>query len=77
MESLVFVKLTILGGHEPPLAPKIKARVAQTRILDDTCGYIGDLVGSVVPSRNALFSTLWGTPRALGPCTASQLDKFH
>ena len=49
------VKLTILGGHELPLAPKILAYVVQNFTLNDSCGYLGDLCVSVVPSRNAMF----------------------
>ena len=41
-------------------------------ILNDTCGYIVGLVGSPVPSQNALCSTLRGTLRAIGCCTASK-----
>ena len=46
-------KLTILGGHELVLAPKIWAHVVQNGILDDTCGYIGDLVGPCLAQINA------------------------
>ena len=34
------VKLTIPGGHDLVLAPKIWAHVVQNCILDDTCSYI-------------------------------------
>ena len=51
--------------------------MVQNCILNGTCGYIGDLVGSPVPSRNALFSTLWGTLRAIGCCTVSEPVQFQ
>ena len=42
--SVPMVKLTILGGHELVLAPKIWAHVVQNCILGDTCLQIGDLL---------------------------------
>ena len=46
-------------------------------ILNGTCECIVGLVGSSVPSQNALFSTLWGTLRAIGCCTASKPVRFQ
>ena len=37
------------------MAPKIGAHVIQNCTLDDSCGDLGDLCVSVVPSRNARF----------------------
>ena len=51
--------------------------MVQNCILNGTCGYIGDLAGSPVPSQNALFSTLWGTLRAIGCCTVSKPVQFQ
>ena len=61
--SFPMVKLTILGGHDLVLAPKIWAHVVQNCILDDTCGYIGDLVGPFLTQINVQKQAIPATKR--------------
>ena len=65
------VKLTIPRGPNLILAPKSCADVLQICILNDSCGYICDLCGSVVTSRNALCPSPLATVRAIGCCVGS------
>ena len=61
--SIPIVKPTIPGGHGFVLAPKIWANVVQTCILDDTCGYIGDLLGPLLTQFNIQKQAIPATQR--------------
>ena len=65
--SFPIVKLTILGGHDPALAPKIWAHVLQNCILDDTCGQIGDLLGPFLTQFNVAKTSIFSHTAANEP----------
>ena len=72
-------KLTILGGHNPALAPKIWANVVQNCILDDTCAYIGDLLGPLLIQFNIQEQAIPATQRPTSrSCVLQSLAlRFH